>query len=118
MAEMSTQQNETKEGTGPFTSGAQQRHAALNPVVALSESRESDPLRVASNAQGRTETASLVTGHSIASTSTLLNLSETPDSLDITLGESRLPVFGQPPPLGPKTFNSVKGMYLILCTPW
>lgn len=88
MAEIIAQQNETKEGTGLVTSGAQQAYATLNPVLALSESRESDPLRVASNAQGRTETASLATSPSISGTSTLVNLSGTSDSLDITLEDN------------------------------
>ena len=114
---MITQHNETKDETGLFIFGAQQAHATFKPFLALSKSRENDPLRVVSNAQGRTETGSLATSPSLSRTSTLANLSETSNSPDITLGESKLPVFGLATPLGPKSFSVVKGMCLILYNP-
>ena len=114
MVEMIPQQNEAQKGTGLFTFGAQQVHATFNPALAFPKSRESDSLRVASYAQGRTEAVSLATSPSASSTSTLANLSETSDSLEITLEETKLPVFGSATPLGPKSFYKVKGMYLFL----
>ena len=112
-----TQENKSKEGTGMFIFGAQHSYAEFKPIPAFSKSRGRDLFRVALNAQGKTETVSLATSPSISRTSTLANLSETSDSLEITLEEPKLPVFGLAAPLGPNSFIEAKGMYLTLYIP-
>ena len=114
---MITKQNETKNGTGMFTFGGQQTCDAFKPALAFSNSGGSDPIRDALNALYRKETVSLATSPSISRTSTLANQSETSDSLEIPLEESKSPVFGLATPLGPKPLSVVKGMYLTLYIP-